>query len=184
MNKEHRSRLYREISKYEADPRFNRFMLVAECTYEEFLTYVPEIFVYTQESADATIYKNLIKYFKRFYKIHILPHQIKRGYSGLGWWITAGGHQINIVIDSAGAHIHIDGVMRETLIRKKNEYGKFQYFVRRGATEASKVETINSLETKIQISFVGSRARAVEKIPGLIRQSIIKNYTNYINNID
>jgi len=75
MNKEHRSRLYREISKYEADPRFNRFMLVAECTYEEFLTYVPEIFVYTQESADATIYKNLIKYFKRFYKIHILPHQ-------------------------------------------------------------------------------------------------------------
>lgn len=185
MNREQRSRLYREIARAESDPRFNRFILLAECTYEEFLQYVPEIFVFTQDSAPTTISKNLIKYFKRFYKIDFLSHQIKRVSGGSGWKILSDDHQINIIVPtdgvSTGAKVYIDKVLRETLISKRNEYQKIQYFVRRGATEVSKIETINSLENKIQVSFAGSRERAVEKLPGLIRKWCVQNYKKILN---
>lgn len=73
MNKEQKSRFYREISRYEADPRFNRFILLAECNYEDFLQYVPEIFVFTLGTADETIKKNIERYVKRFHKMDIRP---------------------------------------------------------------------------------------------------------------
>jgi len=180
MNRDSRSRLYREIARAESDPRFNRFHLIAECTYEEFLQYVPSIFVFTQDSASATLNKNIIQYFKRFYKIDVLPYQIKIMYGGRNIYINTDNHQIHIDLVSGGAEVFIGGVLRETLVPKKNEYGKIQYFIRRGATEVSKIETINSLENRIQVSFVGSRERAVEKYSGLVRKWCVRNYKDII----
>ena len=180
MNREQRSRFYREIQRYEQDDRFNQFHLIAECTYEEFLNYVPSIFVFTADSAPETMHKNIIQYLQRFYKIKVLAHQINRPHYDTISVMTA-DHQIFINLVSGGAEVFIDGVLRETLVPKKNEYGKIQYFIQRGASETSKIETINSIENKIQVSFVGSRARAVEKYPGLIRQWCIKNYTKILN---
>lgn len=41
MNKDHRERLYREISRFESNPRFNQFRIFAECDIMEFLNYRP-----------------------------------------------------------------------------------------------------------------------------------------------
>ncbi|MCK5013273.1 MAG: hypothetical protein KAS66_05605 [Candidatus Omnitrophica bacterium] len=180
MNREQRSRLYREITRYETDPRFNRFHLIAECTYEEFLEYVPEIFVFTHGSAHDTIRKNIIQYLSRFYKIKVLPRHIQRAGSGT-ICIATDDHQVVIMLQNGGAEVFIDGVLRETLVKNINQYGKVQYFVRRGASEASKIETINSLENRIQVSFVGSRSRAVEKYGGLVRQWCRTHYKQILN---
>lgn len=181
MNKEQRSRLYREIARYEADHRFNRFMLIAECSYEDFLQYVPEIFVFTMNSAPTTLVKNIIKYLKRFYKINVQPQHITLKNDGGLIYIRSDDNQIDIVEMESGAQVFINGVLRETLVPKRSEYGKIQYFIRRGATVASKIETMNSLENRIQVSFVGSRARAVEKYGGLVRQWCRLNYTAILN---
>ena len=174
MNRDQRSRLYREIARYETDPRFNRFHLIAECTYEEFLEYVPEIFVFTHGSSQYTIGKNILHYLKRFYKINATEHQVT--FEGEIIHVNTDDVQVHIDLNPGGAAVIIDGVLRETLIKRINQYGKTQYFVRRGASEASKIETINSLENRIQVSFVGSRARAVEKYGGLVRQWCRLNY--------
>lgn len=181
LNQNNRQRFMREVARYEADPRFNRFHLIAECTYEEFLKYVPEIFVYTQDSAPYTMKKNIKQYLKRFYKINVSTEQISPDCGGLEIFIKGSGNVIYITGIPDGAEVFIDGVLRETLIMKKNKYGKNQYFVRRGASEASKIETINSLENRIQVSFVGSRARAVEKYGGLVRQWCRTNYKTILN---
>ena len=178
MNREQRSRLYREIARYEEDTRFNRFHLIAECTYEEFLEYVPEIFVFTHGSAQYTIIKNILQYLKRFYKIEAAQHQVK--FEGEIIYINTNDAQVHINLNPGGAAVIIDGVLRESLVKRINQYGKVQYFVRRGATEASKIETINSLENRIQVSFVGSRARAVEKYGGLVRQWCRLNYKSIL----
>lgn len=179
MNREQRSRLYREISRYESDPRFNRFHLIAECTYDEFLKYVPEIFVFTHGSAKYTIINNILQYLKRFYKINAVQHQVT--FEGEIIHINTDDVQVHINLNPGGAAVIIDGVLRETLVKKINQYGKVQYFVRRGASEASKIETINSLENRIQVSFVGSRARAVEKYGGLVRQWCRVHYKQILN---
>ena len=179
MNREQRSRLYREISRYESDPRFNRFHLIAECSYEEFLKYVPEIFVFTHGSAKYTIIKNILQYLKRFYKINAAQHQVT--FEGDIIYVNSDDAQVHINLNPSGAAVMIAGVLRETLIKKKNPSGFTQYFVRRGASEASKIETINSLENRIQVSFVGSRARAVEKYGGLVRQWCKLNYKDILS---
>lgn len=40
-NEESRSRFYDEISRFKADERFSEMYLIAECSYEDFLKYVP-----------------------------------------------------------------------------------------------------------------------------------------------
>lgn len=179
MNREQRSRLYREIARYEANHRFNRFHLIAECSYEEFLKYVPEIFVFTHGSARYTIIKNILQYLKRFYKINAAQHQVT--FEGEIIYVNTDDAQVHINFNPSGAAVIIDGVLRETLVKRINQYGKVQYFVRRGASEASKIETLNSLENRIQVSFVGSRARAVEKYGGLVRQWCKLNYKRILN---
>ena len=179
MNKERRERLYREISRYESDPRFNLFMLIAECNYEEFLQYVPEIFVFSHDSAEYTRNKNIIRYFKRFYKIDVQQNQIKEVPDALK--IDTGDHQMFLSFHPGGASVLVDGVLRETLVKRINLFGKTQYYVHRGACEASKIETMNSLENRIQVSFVGSRGRAVEKYSGFVRQWCRRNYVKILD---
>jgi hypothetical protein len=40
-SKEHRERFYREIDRFKEDNRFERMYLIAECSYDDFLKYVP-----------------------------------------------------------------------------------------------------------------------------------------------
>lgn len=86
-----------------------------------------------------------------------------------------------ITYHPGGASVLMDGVLMDKLVSIINEHGKTQYFVRRGATEVSKIETINSLENKIQVSFAGSRKGAVEKVPGLFRKWCIRNHKTILN---
>ncbi|MDD3077395.1 MAG: hypothetical protein PHE44_12720, partial [Proteiniphilum sp.] len=41
MNAENCARFYREIDRYNADPRFSQMVVIAECTFEQFLLYRP-----------------------------------------------------------------------------------------------------------------------------------------------
>lgn len=41
MNRDNRERLYREVQRYEDNPRFNQFRIFAECDMMEFLNYRP-----------------------------------------------------------------------------------------------------------------------------------------------
>jgi len=42
MNRDSRERFYREISRYEADQRFNQMIIISECSLQEFLNYTPK----------------------------------------------------------------------------------------------------------------------------------------------
>lgn len=42
MQTENRQRFYKEINTFEADHRFNQFVLIAECSYNQFLKYKPK----------------------------------------------------------------------------------------------------------------------------------------------
>lgn len=39
--KDNRQRFYAELKRYEDDPRFNRFVLISECSYLEYLSFKP-----------------------------------------------------------------------------------------------------------------------------------------------
>ena len=41
MNSENCARFYREIGRYNEDPRFSQMVVIAECTFEQFLLYRP-----------------------------------------------------------------------------------------------------------------------------------------------
>lgn len=41
MNSESRARFYREIDRFREDVRYNQMIVIAECSYEEFLRYTP-----------------------------------------------------------------------------------------------------------------------------------------------
>jgi len=42
MNRDSRERFYREVARFEADPRFSQMIIIAECTLHDFLTYAPK----------------------------------------------------------------------------------------------------------------------------------------------
>lgn len=179
MDTEQRSRLYREIARYEADTRFNKFMLIAECSYEDFLTYVPTIYAFTWEAIPGPGTKKLIEYLKKYYKIdNITSKQIFKTDNKI--FISCEKNIVVELMKTGTATLMIDGIMEDTLyIETKN--GHKNLYQKKGASEASKIETINSLENKIQVSFAGSRERAVQKYPGLIRQWCRVNYDKILN---
>jgi len=41
MRSDNRTRLYNEITRYESDLRFNKMIIIAECTQQQFLDYIP-----------------------------------------------------------------------------------------------------------------------------------------------
>ena len=51
-NKESRERFYREIDRFKADKRFTQMFLIAECTLDEFLKYVPVFSGYKTRNID------------------------------------------------------------------------------------------------------------------------------------
>lgn len=179
MDGEQRSRLYREIVRFEKDIRFNKFMLIAECTYEEFLTYVPAIYVCQWEAIPGPGTKNLIEYFKKYYKIdNITSKQIFKTDNNV--FISCEKNIVIELLKNGTASLKIDGVMVDTLYIE-NKYGRNNLYQKKGATEVSMIESMNSLENKIQVSFVGSRERAVQKYPGLVRQWCRANYAKILN---
>ena len=179
MDKEQKSRLYREIARYAADTRFNKFILIAECDYEDFLTYVPTIYAFTWEAIPGPGTKKLIEYLRKYYKIYnITSKQIFKTDNKI--FISCEKNIVIELLKTGTATIMIDGFMIDTLyIETKNGHKKL--YQKKGASEASKIETINSLENKIQVSFTGSRERAVQKYPGLIRQWCRANHYEILN---
>lgn len=179
MSNKQRSRLYREIEKYKTDKRFNRFILIAECTYEEFLGYVPSIYVCQWEAIPGAGATKLIEYLRIYYEIeHITPKHIYKTDTKI--FVSCEDH-IEIELKKDGtASLLFDNILKDTLYIEE-KYGKRNLYQKKGATEKSKRETINSLENKIQISFVGSRERAVQKLPGLFRQWCRHKYIDILN---
>jgi hypothetical protein len=41
MNSDSRERFYREIDRFQQDPRFGQFLVIAECSFEQFLQFTP-----------------------------------------------------------------------------------------------------------------------------------------------
>lgn len=179
MDGEQRSRLMREIARYEADTRFNKFILIAECDYEDFIAYVPAIYVCQWEAIPGSGTKKLIEYFKKYYKIdNITSKQVYKTDDKI--YISCEKNIVIKLLKTGTASLMIDGVMVDTLYIE-NKHGKNNLYQKKGASEASKIETMNSLENKIQVSFAGSRERAVQKYPGLVRQWCRANYDKILN---
>lgn len=51
-NKESRDKFYREIDRFKADTRFNQMFLIAECTLDEYLKFVPAFSGYKTRNKD------------------------------------------------------------------------------------------------------------------------------------
>lgn len=179
MNRKRRDRLYREINRYETDPRFNKFMLIAECSYEAFLGYVPAVYICQWDAIPGTGAKKLIEYLRTYYKIeHLTPKHIYKTDDKI--FISCEKHIVIELNKDGTASLKFDNILIDTLYIE-NKYGKRNLYQKKGASEESKIQTINSLENKIQISFVGSRERAVQKLPGLFRQWCRKYYIDILN---
>ena len=179
MSTKQRNRIYREIERYNADKRFNRFILLAECTYEEFLGYVPAIYVCQWGAIPGTGATKLVEYLRIYYKIeHLTPKQIYKTDTKI--FVSCEDH-IEIELKKDGtASLLFDNILKDTLYIE-NKYGKRNLYQKKGASEESKIQTINSLENKVQISFVGNRGRAVQKLPGLFRQWCRHHYKDILN---
>jgi len=179
MNGDKRDRFYREIGRYRTDKRFNRFILLAECTYEEFLGYVPAIYVCQWEGIPGTSTKHLIEYLYKYYKVEkISPKQIYKTDSNI--FVSCDENIVLHLNENNTVDLKFNGFWVDTLYIE-NKYGRRNLYQKKGASEASKIETINSLENKIQISFAGSRELAVQKLPGLFRQWCRENYESVLN---
>ena len=103
MKKSNRERFVREIERFHADPRFDRMVVIVECTYEEFLRFTPKF------------------------------------------------------------------------------NGKKFNWNHRGASVASRVASINSLEERgVSVRFMGTRKRAIEVYVNMVRLNVMANYERWI----
>ena len=179
MNESNCQRLYREIERYKKDPRFNRMVIIVECDKEEFLTYIPEVYICTFGQYPLTLLKNITTFFKRYYKIDIAgvssftkPYTIE---------CVGPEHKAIIqAIEPAQATLHIDGVLRETL-SIKYKHNKPTLYLHRGAYESSRRgKAAGLIERGVHVEWAGSRQEAQKTYLQLVRQSCIKNYKNIL----
>jgi hypothetical protein len=180
MSRDSRLRFMNEISRYEKDPRFNQMVIIVECNKEDFLTYIPGVYVCTFGQIPPMLNNNLTRFFKRYYKMDMF------GFSSFTkpYTIECVGPEHKAIIQAiepAQATLHIDGVLRETL-SIKYKHNKPTLYLHRGASIESRRATVAKLVAMgIYVEWAGSREEAQKTFLQLVRQSCIKNYKNILN---
>lgn len=178
MNSRQRERFYNELSRYEKDPRFTKMIIMAECTLDDFIDYIPKIYVFGWDSVPGTGAQKLATYLKNYYRIKdIQPHQIHKLDNGRQVMAITTSNTILIQLEANNiAGLYIDGMKKDSLVVEK-KYGKMNLLQCKGATEESKMGTVaRFLSGDVQPQWCGSRERAVELYRYMIRHSMITDY--------
>ena len=182
MRFDKRERFDREIDRFRADPRFDQMTIIVEGTMEEFLSYVPEVYVFRWDTVPGVGSTRVAEYLNQYYKLHdVKPeHVFKTSPNVVS--INAPSHTARINLKPSNSpKLYIDGVLKDTLVIKE-EYGKLNMYQRKGSSKNSKLGTIAKLETNdTHIQWCGSREQAIELYPFLIKQWLIRSYAKVLN---
>jgi len=182
LNQNRRERFNREIDRFRADPRFDQMTIMVEGTMGDFFDYVPEVYVFRWDTVPGVGCKRLAEYLNQYYKLHdVKPeHVIKHDRGSV--IVKSPSH--NVLISSTsndGASMYIDGDLKDELVIQR-KYGKSNLYQLKGASINSKLATIAKLETNdTHIQWCGSRERAIELYPFLIKQWLIRSYAKILN---
>ena len=182
LNQNRRERFNREIERFRQDPRFDQMTIMVEGTMDEFLKYVPEVYVFRWDTVPGVGCKRLAEYLNQYYKLHdIKPEHVTRHDQGTVV-VKSPSHKILISSTSNdSASMYIDGDLKDKLVIQR-EYGKSNLYQLKGASINSKLATIAKLETNdTHIQWCGSREVAIELYPFLIKQWLIRSYTKVLN---
>ena len=182
LNHNRRERFNREIERFRQDPRFDQMTIMVEGTMDEFLDYVPEVYVFRWDTVPGVGCKRLAEYLNQYYKLHdVKPEHVFKLRPDL---VSVNGpsHTVRIELKSSGiSELYINGVLKDNLAIR-TEYGKTNLYQLKGAPRNSKLATIAKLETNdTHIQWCGSRERAIELYPFLIKQWLIRSYTKVLN---
>ena len=182
LNQNRRERFNREVDRFRSDPRFDQMMIMVEGTMDDFLDYVPEVYVFRWDTVPGVGCKRLAEYLNKYYKLHdIKPEHVLRHDRGT---IVVKSPSHNILLSSAledSVDLYIDGSLRDKLIIRR-DYGKVNLYQLKGASRNSKLATIAKLETNdTHIQWCGSRELAIELYPFLIKQWLIRSYVTVLD---
>lgn len=182
MNSRQRERFYNELLRYRIDPRFSKMVVMVECSMDDFINYIPEIYVFRWDMVPGKGADKLARYLKLYYKIKdIHPYQIKKLPNGRQIMAITTSNTILVQLEHNNeAGLYIDGVRKDSLVIKK-KYGNMNLYQCKGASKESKIATIAGLYlNNIPVQWCGSRERAVQLYRNMIRQSIIKDYARIL----
>ena len=182
LNQNRRERFNREIERFRQDPRFDQMTIMVEGTMDEFLKYVPEVYVFRWDTVPGVGCKRLAEYLNQYYKLHdIKPEHVTKHDQGTVV-VKSPSHKVLISSTSNdSASMYIDGDLKDKLVIQR-EYGKSNLYQLKGASINSKLATIAKLETNdTHIQWCGSREVAIELYPFLIKQWLIRSYTKVLN---
>jgi len=184
MRQDRRERFSREIDRFRQDPRFDQMTIMVEGTMDEFLDYVPEVYVFRWGTVPGVGCQRVAEYLNQYYKLHdVKPeHVIKHDPATIV--VKSPSH--NILLSSSFksgdlVDLYIDGVLKDSLVIQQ-EYGKVNLYQKKGSSRNSKLATIAKLETNdTHIQWCSSREGAIELYPFLIRQWLIRSYVKVLN---
>lgn len=182
LNQNRHERFNREIERFRSDPRFDQMTIMVEGTMEEFLNYVPEVYVFRWDTVPGVGCTRLAEYLNQYYKLHdVKSEHVSRSDSD-SVIVKSPSHNVLITLTPGRkASMHIDGVLKDTFYIRV-DYGKLNLYQLKGASRNSKLATIAKLETNdIHIQWCGSRERAIELYPFLIKQWLIRSYAKVLN---
>jgi len=182
LNQNRRERFNREIDRFHADLRFDQMTIMVEGTMEEFLDYVPEVYVFRWDTVPGVGCQRLAEYLNQYYKLHdVKPEHVFKISPDLVV-VDAPIHTVRIEYKlSSQPDLFIDGLFKDKLV-VHNKYGKTNLYQAKGSSRNSKLATIAKLETNdIHIQWCGSREQAIELYPFLIKQWLIRSYAKVLN---
>lgn len=183
MQSKQRQRFYAEILRFKKDPRFTKMIIMVEGTMDEFLEYVPDVYLFRWNLVPGVGIKKLTKYLQQYYQIgDIKPNHIRKLPNGRQIMAISIPNTVLIQLEPDNtAGLYINGIKKDTLVTVR-EYGNLNLYQRKGASRQSKIATIASLFLRgVSPQWCGSREGAVQLYKQLIRQSIIKDYARILD---
>ena len=182
LNQNRRERFNREVERFRQDPRFDQMTIMVEGTMNEFLDYVPEVYVFRWDTVPGVGCKRLAEYLNQYYKLHdVKPEHVIKHDKGT---IAAKSPSHNVLLCGSSdntVRLYIDGVFKDKLVIQR-EYGKASLYQSKGAPRNSKLATIAKLETNdTHIQWCDSRELAIELYPFYIKQWLIRSYAKVLN---
>lgn len=181
MRQDKRERFDREIDRFRADPRFDQMTIMVEGTMEEFLDYVPEVYVFRWDTVPGVGNQRLADYLKKYYKLKdIKAEHVEKESNNLIEVNTDTHHILVNRQPNNSFDLVINGHLKDHLYCKK-KYGKENLYQLKGSSRNSKLASIAKLETNdTHIQWCGSREQAIELYPFLIKQWLIRSYVKVL----
>lgn len=181
LNQKQRHRFNREIDKFRDDPRFDQMMVLVEGTVEEYLSYIPKVYVFRWDTIPGVGSTRLAEYLNRYYQLHEVKAEHVKKHDATTIIVKTEAHNVFLGFTSdESVDFYIDGELRDTLT-VESKYGHKDLYQLKGASRNSKLATIAKLEISgIHVEWCGSRKIATEIYPYLIQQWLKLHYAKVI----